>query len=388
VDSLTDQRVLVLHHAYREPGGEERYAGQLFELLQRRAGAVHSLSRLSSETGSGRAAAGLLSGGLDPSEVARVVKETGTTVVHAHNIHPTYGWRALAAARRAGAAVVLHLHNYRLYCSIGIAFRDGHDCDQCARRRTWHAVAHNCRDSVPESAVYGAALGLWQRRLIDSVDVFASPTARLAQDLEEQRFDLPLEVLPTWLPDGEFVSQSACADGEYALFAGRVTEDKGVFVAIEASARSGVPLRIAGDGPAIDDARELVSRLRAPVEFLGHVNGQALVAARMGAAFCVVPSLWREVLPFSALEALAAGLPLVVSGGGGLDELTDQPLVAERGSASSLESVMRLVFEDRTLRAEAGARSLERARARFSEQAYVGALTDVYDRAVRARAAG
>ena len=64
----------------------------------------------------------LLRGGLQPDDVAAAVRRTGARVVHAHNVHPAFGWRALAAARAAGARVVLHLHNYRLVCAVGTCF--------------------------------------------------------------------------------------------------------------------------------------------------------------------------------------------------------------------------------------------------------------------------
>ena len=59
------------------------------------------------------------------------MRRTGARVVHAHNVQPTFGWRALAAARAAGARVVLHLHNYRLVCAVGTCF---------TRRRGLHAL--------------------------------------------------------------------------------------------------------------------------------------------------------------------------------------------------------------------------------------------------------
>src|SRR4029079_7912553 len=107
--------ILLLHHRYRIHGGEERAVEDLRWLLAARLGEhVTVLERDSAAMGAARAGLGLLAGGLRPQAVARAVRETGARVVHAHNLTPTLGWRALAAARDAGARVVLHLHNYRL----------------------------------------------------------------------------------------------------------------------------------------------------------------------------------------------------------------------------------------------------------------------------------
>src|SRR5947209_2361994 len=110
-----------------------------------------------------QAAAGLLRGGLNPDEVARAVRRTRARVVHAHNVNPSLGWRALAAAREAGARVVLHLHQYRLVCAVGVCFTHGEDCTRCHGRNTLPGVRLNCRGTGPEAVLYGAALAMWQR---------------------------------------------------------------------------------------------------------------------------------------------------------------------------------------------------------------------------------
>jgi hypothetical protein len=104
--------ILLLHNRYRVPGGEERAVEDLAWLIRTELGEeAEVLERDSATLGRSRAALGLLRGGLAPDDVAAAVRRTGARVVHAHNVQPSLGWRALAAARAAGARVVLHLHN-------------------------------------------------------------------------------------------------------------------------------------------------------------------------------------------------------------------------------------------------------------------------------------
>jgi hypothetical protein len=104
--------VLLVHNRYRTTGGEERAVSDLRWLIaEHMEEPVKVLERDSSELGRARAAAGLLRGGLNPEEVSEAVRRTGARVVHAHNVNPDFGRRALEAARAAGARVVLHLHN-------------------------------------------------------------------------------------------------------------------------------------------------------------------------------------------------------------------------------------------------------------------------------------
>src|SRR4051794_25455691 len=120
--------ILLLHHRYRHAGGEERAVEDLARLIPAHPNEGGEIrQRESRDVGPAGAAAGLLAGGLDAHEVADAVTRTGARVVHAHNTAPTFGWRALAAARGAGARGVLHLPNYPLRRARGPGFPPGGD---------------------------------------------------------------------------------------------------------------------------------------------------------------------------------------------------------------------------------------------------------------------
>src|SRR4051794_585295 len=303
-------RVLLLHNRYRIEGGEERSVDLQLRALER-AGVDHRLVEArSDEVGRAAAAIALLRGGSGDLDL-------DADVVHVHNMQPLLGPRALEAARAAGARVVLHLHNARLFCAIGVASRDGGPCFRCHGRLTLPGLVLNCRDSLPEAAAYAAALSLHQPRVWDAVDRFLAPSAWAAGQLA--RLGVPagrLEVLPHYVP--EFAAESAAHEGSYALVAARLSEEKGIDVAIEAAADAGVPLRIAGEGPAAEELAALARRLDAPVELLGRVDRERLAELLAGAAVGLVPSRDHEVSPHSAPGAVGAGGPLVGAARGGL----------------------------------------------------------------------
>src|SRR3954451_21380655 len=241
--------ILVLHNRYRVSGGEERVVADLAWLARERLGLeVRMLERDRANLGRLRAAAGLLGGGLVPGPVAAAVAETGASVVHAHNLWPAFGPRALEAARAAGARVVLHLHNYRLVCAVGTCFNSrGEDCTRCRGRDTAPGVRLNCRGTGAEAAVYGAALALWQRRIVSAADAVVVPSAAalarlraLEAPLDPQRVHVIGHVIRA------FAERSAAADGRYALVAARLAPEKGVDLAVDACARARLPLVVAG----------------------------------------------------------------------------------------------------------------------------------------------
>jgi glycosyltransferase involved in cell wall biosynthesis len=356
------------------PGGEERAVDDLAWLIPTElAEEARVFERSSDAFGAGRAALGLLRGGLDPAEVRALVRDTGARVVHAHNVHPSFGWRALAAAREAGARVVVHLHNYRLVCAVGTCFTHGADCTRCHARDTRPGVRHNCRGSLPEAVVYAASLAAWQRRIAESADAFVVPSAFALRRLRE--LGAPVGDKATVIPSVQrsFAERSAAAEGRFALVAGRLTPEKGVADAIVACGASGVPLVVAGDGPQRPELERLAAG--ADVRFAGRVAPEELAALRSEAAVAIVPSRYEEILPLAALEAMAAGLPVVASRAGGLAEIVPEEGLYEAGVVAGLAGRVRALWGD----AGAGERALAVARERTAPPVVAAALRAVYD---------
>lgn len=370
--------ILILHNRYRAAGGEERAVTDLVALLARRGHEVEVLERSSQGLGRGRAATGLLAGGLDPGEVGRLVHRRGVSVVHAHNLHPSFGWRALAAAREAGARTLLHLHNYRLFCAIGIAYRDGAPCFRCRLDHTRPGLRLRCRGSLPEAAVYAVGLRRQQPRLLEHVDQFVAVSEALAARLRDLGLPPSLTAtLPNFMPTAEFATESRAGDGKFALAAGRLTEEKGFDTAIAAARAAGVPLVIAGAGPDEPRLRSLAEG--ADVRFAGRLAADDLADLRRRAAVALAPSRWEEPCPYSVLEALAAGVPVLASARGGLPEMVGREAAVPATDPAAWRAALSELWQNPRLRAQRGNEAIARARARHGEEPYYERLTRLYD---------
>jgi len=365
--------ILLLHNRYRVPGGEERAVEDLAWLIGTELGEdVEVLERDSAALGNRRAALGLVRGGLAPDEVARAVRRTGARVVHAHNVQPTLGWRALAAARDAGARVVAHLHNYRLVCAVGTCFTHGEDCTRCHGRNTLPGVRLNCRGgSRAEALAYGAGLALWQRRLAGAADAFVVPSAFALRRLESLGAPLGGRAHVIASVQRTFAERSEAGSGAYALYAGRLAAEKGVEDALAACRLAGVPLVVAGDGPA---AAALRAAAGPDARFTGRVGPDELARLRAGAAVALVPSRYAEILPLAALEAMAAGLPVVAAAAGGLAEIVPAAGLHPPGVVPAMAERIRALWRD----AAAGERALAVARERTAPAVVAAALRAAY----------
>jgi glycosyltransferase involved in cell wall biosynthesis len=296
-------------------------------------------------------------------------------------MQPLIGPRGLAAARAAGARVVMHLHNARLFCAIGVAARDGGPCFRCHHRNTLPGLVLNCRGSVPEAVVYAAALARHQPAVIDRVDRFVTPSEYAAGQcavlgVPSER----IEVVPHYVPDEAFAERSRAGDGQYALVAARLAPEKGIDVAVKAAALADVPLRVAGEGPAARELVELANLVGGHVDFVGRLDRAGLERELAGAAMLLMPSRYHEFAGYSALEAMAAGVPVIASSLGALPELVGEERCVPANDPHALAARMRRLWREPELRRSEGDALIERARAGHGERDYLERLLDVYGR--------
>ena len=208
------------------------------------------------------------------------------------------------------------LRNYRLMCVNATMFRDHKPCEDCLGRvLPWPGIIHSCyRDSHAGSAVVASMIGLhkmlgtWKNR----VQMYIALTG-----FAREKYimgGLPAEKI---IVKPNFVYPSPAAGpggGGYALFAGRLSPEKGIKTLLEAwnSAEEPLPLKIAGEGPLREFVSTSAESARA-VQYLGPKTTSECYELMRQAEFLVFPSEWYEGMPRTVIEAFAAGTPVLAS---------------------------------------------------------------------------
>jgi len=116
------------------------------------------------------------------------------------------------------------------------------------------------------------------------------------------------------------------------------------------------------------------------VKFTGWVGPSGKRALLETAAAFALPS-YDEGLPNGLCEAMAAGVPAVVSPVGGIPEVVTDGvtgLLVAPGDKVTLERQLRRVLTDRALAERLGAAARETARARFAPERTIGRLEEIY----------
>jgi glycosyltransferase involved in cell wall biosynthesis len=323
-------KILMVHNAYREPGGEDVVHEAERDLMLAAGHRVVRYLRSNTEIdgyGPWRRAtlpARTLWAWDTHRELRALLAAERPDIAHFTNTFPLVSPAAYDACRSAGVPVVQSLHNYRILCPAATFLRDGQICEECAVHSLRRAVRHRCyRGSRAASAVVAGMLALHRRRRTwsEQVDGYVALTGFARERLVAG--GLPpdrVNVVPNFVhPDpGERIEA-----GGYALFAGRLAPEKGLDTLLQSWRRleSRVPLRIAGDGPLRPVLEAEVARGLADVELLGPLPRGELVKVLQGARCLIVPSLWYEGFPMTIVEAFACGVPVIATRLGGLPEI-------------------------------------------------------------------
>lgn len=262
-----------------------------------------------------------------------LLDEFAPDVAHLHNIYHQLSPSVLGPLRRRGIPVVMTLHDYKLSCPTYTHFRDGAPCELClGRTLAWPVARHRCsRGSLAESALLAveSSWHRWRRSYERGVDLFLAPSEFLRGLV--LRHGLPAARV-VHLPNAPRALPGPAPAGERdprptVLYAGRLTAEKGIAMLVEAArAQPSVQLRVAGDGPLLDELR---ARPLPNVEWLGRVGAERLAAERARAWACALPSVWYENMPLSLLEAWASARPVLASDRGGHRELLESGVGGE-----------------------------------------------------------
>jgi glycosyltransferase involved in cell wall biosynthesis len=260
-------------------------------------------------------------------EFAAILDAARPDIVHVHNTFVMISPSIYAACRERGIPVVQTLHNFRLLCPAASFFRDGHVCEECVDHNLLRSVHHGCyRNS--RGATAGAAMMVAFHRALGSW--WTSVTRYIAlTDFAKKKFvaaGFPSDIFsvkPNFAdPDpGERIDS-----GEYAVFVGRLAENKGVRILLDAWKRlpAQYPLHIVGDGPE-RAALEAIARdtQLSGITFRGPLSHAAAIETLKGARFIIVPSIWYEAFPMCIAESFACGTPVLCSRLGGMSEIVE-----------------------------------------------------------------
>lgn len=167
-------------------------------------------------------------------------------------------------------------------------------------------------------------------------------------------------------------------------------KDQALVIRAVAGIKADYRLRFVGEGPQMEEARELARQLGIldRVEFLGARND---VPALLAESQVFVLASNYEGFPVSTLEGMRAGLPVVASDVGGAKEALvegESGFLFPKGDQEALRQKLMPLIEDPALRGRMGRAARLRYEQQFSLQGMLGKVEDVYEELLGERVKG
>lgn len=324
--------------------------------------------------------------------IDRLIEEVRPDLAHFHNIHGHLTTSILGPLTKRNIPIVWTLHDYRMVCP-NTSFLCGNEiCEKCLPRNYYNAVLRKCKKGNLGASAIAMATSYFDRfsRVPQRVAKFITPSAFLKTKLVEGKIDpAKVDVIPNFVDVKSF---NTGKEGDYFLYFGRLSYEKGVDLLIkgvsemksEKATGSGAPmkLKVVGEGPSMDELKKLVLDTGAPVEFLGFRTGDDLRNLLEETQFVVVPSRCYENLPFSVMEAMAAGKPLLASDIGGIPEMVENNVTGilfSNGNMDELKTGIEKLLYDANLRAKMSVAGRQKAERLFDRAAHYKKVMEVYD---------
>lgn len=249
-------------------------------------------------------------------------------------------------AKKYGLPVIYTAHDLKSVCPNYRMLNHGHVCEKCLYGNYLNCFRSGCmKNSRAKSFLASVESMVYQYgKIYKKIDLVITPSDFYKRKIEESGvFDCEIIHMPNFLPEG-IEYKNVRNGGDYFLYFGRLSIEKGIFILIRAyeKAKVEMPLYIVGTGPEEEKIKAYIERhnLGGRIKLLGFKSGDELKKLIDNARCVCLLSTWYENGPYSIMEAQAAGKPVIVSDLGGLPEIVKEKYM---GSISYKPYIMNTV---------------------------------------------
>ena len=319
------------------------------------------------------------------SKIGRLVDAFRPDIAHGHNIYHHISTSILYELRRREIPVVLTLHDLKIACPAYTMLSNGSVCERCKGGK-YHVVTNRCMKGsfllsglIFAESIFTKLFGVYE----NNVAQYVVPSQFYIDKFVEWGFPREQFVhIPNFVDIEESV-RPVGAHGNYYVYAGRLSREKGLITLIDAFSRVSEKLVVAGTGPEELKLKKMAENAGANnIVFTGYLAKEALASLVAGSRAVIVPSEWYENCPMSVIEAFAQGKPVVVADIGGLSEMITDGVDGFKFEAGAVDGLIAAVEKVMALNeaalGEMGHNAMVKAKTTYSREQYLEKTLKVY----------
>ncbi|MEJ7586583.1 MAG: glycosyltransferase family 4 protein [Ferruginibacter sp.] len=234
------------------------------------------------------------------------------------------------AALKFRIPVVHRISDFGQICANSLLFRPRQKdiCERCINGSKWHAVSNKCvHDSYFYSAMKAGSLFLAEQvvNVQSKIKAYVVPSSFTLQKLAQYGLDAKrLHHIPTFFSNNEINEATQKVEYKpFALFIGRIVQEKGLFTLLKSFVDTDFNLKIIGFsnyGYQLE-LEQFLEGKQHNIEFLGRKSFKEIIPYLETCAFTIVPSETYDNFPNSVLESYAYRKAVIATNLGSLKEM-------------------------------------------------------------------
>jgi glycosyltransferase involved in cell wall biosynthesis len=355
--------ILIIHNEYSSRGGEETVVAFQKQLLEKYGNKVILYTRKYEEMKKWLFGKywGTFTAIFNPKsrrDLKKIIENEKPDVALLHNLFPIISPSIIPFLKRNNIKVFQVVHNYRLFCPIGLCYQNGNICEKCTEKgREWNCVKNSCNGGFLGSfSFFLRAYATRKLGYYNHVDTFLALTNFQKNRLVAHGFDdNKITVLPNSFITSDVVTEKpligSVSESTQAIgFIGRLTPEKGFWDFIEVAKK--MPQQqflVAGNHSKIAPEE---TQLLSNVKFLGLLTPEQLPDFYKLCKVILFLSKWYEGFPMILLESMSYGVPVIVNNLAAMPEIIEnekEGFVVEIGDFETIVEKINLLFQDQEL---------------------------------------
>ena len=315
-------------------------------------------------------------------------------IVHLNNFQRQLSASIIKPINKRNIPIVFTAHDVQAICpAITMLDSNKNICEDCMKGKYVNCIKKKCVKNSGLKSILGAIEGKYYRLkniYKKKIDYIITPSefykTKLIEDgIKEDK----IKALHNFIDISEYDVETQ--DNGYALYFGRLSKEKGILNLINAFSKvEKGNLYIAGEGEEKDTIKKLIdeNKLNDRVKLLGFLNSEEMKEYVRKCKFVVVPSIWYENCPYSIIETLAIGKPIIGSDIAGIPELVQSNIngfTYKYNDIDELTKIMKELFENDSLVKKFSKKSKEICKELYSKEFYYNEIIKIYNSLLKER---
>lgn len=308
-------------------------------------------------------------------------------IVHLNNFQRQLSASIINPIKKRNIPIVFTAHDVQAICpNITMLDNSQEICEKCMGGKYTNCIKKKCNKGSTLKSIIGAVEGKYYRSkkiYTKKIDYIITPSEFYKNKMIEDGIsETKIKALHNFVDIDDYDIKTT--NGEYAFYFGRLSREKGVLNLIEAFSKlEKGTLYIAGEGPEKEDIEKIIEQnnISDRVKLLGYISQDEVKKYVSNARFVIIPSIWYENCPYSILETIAIGKPIIGAKIGGIPELVQENengLLYKYNDIEELSQKMQTLFKDDDLINRFSKNAKQIAKQKYSKEIYYNEIMSIY----------